>query len=106
MSFFVPPPEADDPMSGIFGRMNNEVLISFISLRYHILFYRIITHHILFQSNDLPELLPEEDEEEMNRLMLKSLENIMTNLAKSADNEHDGDIEHMRIMMIKLVMII
>jgi len=43
MSFFVPPPEADDPMSGIFGRMNNE-------------------------SNDLPELLPEEDEEEMNRL--------------------------------------
>jgi len=41
MSIFVPDP--DDPMTGVFGKMNNE-------------------------SNDLPELLPEEDEEDMNRL--------------------------------------
>lgn len=42
MSFFVPPPETDESTSGIFGLINN-------------------------LSNDLPELLPEEDEE-MNRL--------------------------------------
>ena len=39
----------------------------------------MVAYHILsYQSNDLPELLPEEDEEEQDRLILNIL-NLITN---------------------------